>query len=150
MKICIICDMLCRNRPHEISMCLDLTLETVVTVTDVIGYEYAHRPRQLELLQLVTSAEMKSSKDMKPGLTLLTWLYLASVLVQELSENKKLLHWNNFLSLKFALRSVCIYELCQTEHVINTSDKLPLFNPLMWFWKWTGGSLTTMSPSLIE
>ncbi len=37
--------MLARNRPHEISMCLDLTLENVVTVTDVIGYEYAHQPR---------------------------------------------------------------------------------------------------------
>lgn len=45
--------MLGRNRPHEISVCLDLTPENVVTVTDVIGYEYAHQP--VELLLLVTS-----------------------------------------------------------------------------------------------
>lgn len=47
--------MLARNRPHEISMCLDLTPESVETVTDVIGYEYAHQPERLELLLLVTS-----------------------------------------------------------------------------------------------
>lgn len=49
--------MLGRNRPHEISSCLDLTPENVVTVTDVIGYEYAHQPEWLELLLLVTSTE---------------------------------------------------------------------------------------------
>lgn len=47
VKICIICNMLSGNRPHEISMCLDLTPENVATVTDVIRYEYAHEPRTL-------------------------------------------------------------------------------------------------------
>lgn len=56
MKICIICDMLDRNRPHEISMCLDLTPANVVTVTDVIGYEYTHEAEWLELLLLVARA----------------------------------------------------------------------------------------------
>ena len=34
----------------KISMCLDLTLENVVTVTDVIGYEYAHQARMVGAL----------------------------------------------------------------------------------------------------
>lgn len=55
VKIYIICDMLGRNRSHEISMCLDLTPENVASVTDVIGYEYAHQPERLELSLLVTS-----------------------------------------------------------------------------------------------
>lgn len=57
--------MLGRNRPHEISMCLDLTPENVVTVTDVIGYEYAHQPNWLELLLLVTSAQRLASAAMR-------------------------------------------------------------------------------------
>lgn len=36
--------MLGRSGPHEISIRLDLTPENVVTVTDVIGSEYAHQP----------------------------------------------------------------------------------------------------------
>jgi len=55
VEIWIICNMLSRNRPHEISMCLDLTPENVATVTDVIGYKYAHQPECPELLLLVTS-----------------------------------------------------------------------------------------------
>ncbi|CAK6956277.1 Hypothetical predicted protein [Scomber scombrus] len=42
--------MLGGNRPHEISMCLDLTPENVATVTDVIRYEYAHEPECSEPL----------------------------------------------------------------------------------------------------
>lgn len=47
--------MLGRNGPHEISIRLDLTPENVVTVTDVIGSEYAHQPEWLERSPLVTS-----------------------------------------------------------------------------------------------
>lgn len=37
-------------------MCLDLTPANVVTVTDVIGYEYTHEAEWLELLLLVARA----------------------------------------------------------------------------------------------
>lgn len=48
--------MLGRNWPHEISARLDLTLENVVTVTDVIASEYAHQPGRLASSPLVTGA----------------------------------------------------------------------------------------------
>lgn len=47
VKICIICDMLARNRPHGISTRLDLNPKTVATVTDVIGHRRAHAARAL-------------------------------------------------------------------------------------------------------
>lgn len=60
--------MLGGNRPHEISMCLDLTPENVATVTDVIRYEYAHEPRMLgasccwspSVRQLARTAKIRS------------------------------------------------------------------------------------------
>lgn len=48
--------MLHRNRPHIISVSLDLTLENAARVTDVIGHKCAHQPECLQLLLMVTSS----------------------------------------------------------------------------------------------
>ena len=86
--MCIICDMLGRNRPHGISMCLDLTPESVVTVTDVIGCEYAH---QLELVGALSAGDLQTYTALSDTAHTDSVPWLHTVIGQDISETKEIL-----------------------------------------------------------
>lgn len=153
--------MLGRNRSHEISMCLDLTPENVASVTDVIGYEYAHQPERLELSLLVTSTQKSryEAQSDTASIGIEPWFHKIT------GYRCKQGNFCIALSNEDASVHVCNYELSEPEQgespshqktTNNNSCKLMLFHCLeVCIWKQakkipTDAHLMPMSAMLIQ